>query len=76
MDTKLCIAQLGLAIFYALCSAILDIYKYEAGAHPLLYLAPMRYSFMFAGVFARLLIMIPIGDSSLKGSIYGLIQVL
>jgi hypothetical protein len=29
---------------------------------------------MFAGVFARLLIMIPLGDSSLKGYIYGLIQ--
>ena len=67
----------GLAIItYALCSAILDIYKVRSwGAPFIVFGANAILFFMFAGVFARLLIMIPIGDSSLKGSIYGLIQV-
>jgi len=63
------------AIFYALCSAILDIYKLRNwGAPFIVFGANAILFFMFAGVFARLLIMIPLGDSSLKGNIYGLIQ--
>jgi len=67
----------GLAVItYALCSAILDIYKVRSwGAPFIVFGANAILFFMFAGVFARLLIMIPIDDSSLKGSIYGLIQV-
>tara|TARA_B100000700_G_C14947362_1_gene809875 strand:- start:787 stop:1458 length:672 start_codon:yes stop_codon:yes gene_type:complete len=67
----------GLAVItYALCSAILDIYKVRSwGAPFIVFGANAILFFMFAGVFARLLVMIPIGDSSLKGSIYGLIQV-
>ena len=63
------------AIFYALCSTILDIYKLRSWSAPfIVFGANAILFFMFAGVFARLLIMVSLGDSSLKGNVYGLIQ--
>lgn len=56
---------------YALCSIILDIYKIRLWSAPfLVFGANAILFFMFAGVVARLLIMIPVGESSLKGVIF------
>ena len=62
----------GLAMLcYALCSYILDIRKIRLWSAPfLVFGANAILFFMFAGVSARILIMIPIGDSNLKGVIY------
>jgi len=68
----------GLAIItYAFCSAVLDIYKVRAwGAPFIVFGANAILFFMFAAILARLLIMIPVGDTSLKGLIYGSINTL
>lgn len=56
---------------YALCSYILDVRKIRLWSAPfLVFGANAILFFMFAGVMARLLIMIPIGESSLKGVIF------
>jgi len=56
---------------YALCSYILDVRKIRLWSAPfLVFGANAILFFMFAGVLARLLVMIPVGDSSLKGAIY------
>lgn len=61
-------------IMYVLCSVILDIYKvWSWGVFFIVFGVNVIFFFMFVGVFVCLLIMILIGDSSLKGSIYGLI---
>ncbi|WP_404343396.1 acyltransferase family protein [Pseudoalteromonas mariniglutinosa] len=62
----------GLAMFcYALCSYIIDIRKVKLWSAPfLVFGANAILFFMFAGVLARILIMIPIGEQSLKGFIY------
>ncbi|MGO2011846.1 acyltransferase family protein [Pseudoalteromonas sp.] len=53
---------------YALCSTILDIYKVRLWSAPfLVFGANAILFFMFAGVIARIVIIIPVGESSLKG---------
>ncbi|MGO2371921.1 heparan-alpha-glucosaminide N-acetyltransferase domain-containing protein [Pseudoalteromonas sp. KG3] len=62
----------GLAMLcYALCSYILDIRKVRLWCAPfLVFGANAILFFMFAGVVARILIMIPVGETSLKGVIF------
>lgn len=56
---------------YALCSYILDIRKVRLWSAPfLVFGANAILFFMFAGVIARILIMIPVGETSLKGVIF------
>ncbi|WP_149980360.1 acyltransferase family protein [Pseudoalteromonas rhizosphaerae] len=62
----------GLAMLcYALCSYILDIRKVRLWSAPfLVFGANAILFFMFAGIVARILIMIPVADTSLKGAIF------
>ena len=62
----------GLAMLcYALCSYILDIRKVRLWSAPfLVFGANAILFFMFAGIVARILIMIPVADTSLKSAIF------
>lgn len=62
----------GLAMLcYALCSYILDMRKVRLWSAPfLVFGANAILFFMFAGVVARILIMIPVGETSLKSAIF------
>ena len=62
----------GLALLsYAFCSYILDIRRARLWCAPfLVFGANAILFFMFAGVVARILIMIPVGETSLKGVIF------
>ena len=62
----------GLALLsYAFCSYILDIRRARLWCAPfLVFGANAILFFMFAGVVGRILIMIPVGESSLKGVIF------